>query len=74
MNNKDIIKKWVLFGFNRPYDFIGKCWSDENEFFIEHLINKFENKCNYRMDMFFCELDSENQEKLVNWIFENYKG
>ena len=34
--NKDIIKKWVLFGYNYPYNFIEKCWSDENDMFINH--------------------------------------
>lgn len=74
MELQSIIKKWVLFGYNYPRDFIQKCWADENKMFIEHLISVFEYKCKYDMNNFFCSLDSGNQEKLVNWIFENYKG
>ena len=72
--NKDIIKKWVLFGYNYPYNFIEKCWSDENDMLINHLMYKFEDECYSNMNRFFTELDTKNQEKLVNWVFENYKG
>ena len=74
MDLQNIIKKWTLFGFNYPQDFIQRCWADENEMFIEHLINKFKYRCENNITLFYCELDSENQEKLVNWVFENYKG
>ena len=78
--NKDIIKKWVLFNYNYQLfgytykcNFIRKCWNDENDMFQDHLLQKF-TECHNNMNKFFTELDSENQNKLVNWIFENYKG
>ena len=66
-----IIKNWILFTYNYPRDFIDKCWNDE-KYLIDHLKYKFEEKCNYNMNLFFCELDTENQEKLVNWAINNY--
>lgn len=73
MTNLDIIKKFVLFGFNYPYDFISKCWSDTNQYFIEHIKYIFEEKSNRNLNLFFINLDKENQEKLINFIFDYYK-
>jgi hypothetical protein len=74
MDKFDIIKKWTLFGYNYPNNFIQNVWNDETDMFIMHLQNKFEFICEYDMNKFFIELDSKNQEKLINWVFENYKG
>ena len=72
MYDTELINKWVLFGFNYPYNFIKRCWADEPDHFIQHLENKFENSCSCNMNHFFVELDSENQNRLVEWFKENY--
>lgn len=74
MDKFDIIKKYIMFSFNYPYTFIDKCWVDQDPLFIEHIRDIFVNKADYNMNIFFTMLDKENQEKLINWIFENYNN
>lgn len=33
-----------------------------------------EHRGDARMMFFYCELDTENRKKLVDWIMENYGG
>ena len=55
MNETDIIRKFVLFGYNYPDNFIEKCWED-SPYLITHLYNKFTTTCGYDMNEFFCAL------------------
>ena len=77
-NSDSLIKKYVLFSYNYPYDFIEKVWEDEPNL-ANHLKSKFDSYYkNYGaravMNEFYVNLDSENQSKLDNWIINNYKG
>lgn len=67
-----ICKIWggTLSGFG------GRYYCEDNHF-TQHLIEKwhsFENRGDARMLFFYCELDTENRKKLVDWIMENYGG
>ena len=85
-----IIKKWTLWCFNYPTPFektIGKIWggkvSDfcgryycEDNPFVQHIIEKWQLARHNDENMlhFYCELDAENRNKLVEWVMENYRG
>ena len=62
------IKNYVYFCFNYPNNFILDCFGTGS--IGQHLKSKF----NGDVNSFFINLDSENQEKLLNWIEQNYKG
>lgn len=67
-----ICKIWggTLSGFG------GRYYCEDN-YFTQHIIEtwqKFEHIGDARMMFFYCELDTENRKKLVDWIMENYGG
>lgn len=54
--------------------FVGRYYCEDN-YFTQHIIEtwqKFEHRGDARMMFFYCELDTENRKKLVDWIMENY--
>ena len=56
--------------------FGGRYYCEDNTF-TQHLIEKwqrFENKGDARMMFFFCELDAENKQMLIDWVMQNYRG
>lgn len=70
------INKWVFFCWNYPYEFIKKVW-DGQSVMQRHLEAKFNEY--YKtygsgavMNKFYCELDGENQQKLMAWVLDNY--
>ena len=76
MNTKQI-DKIIWFGWNFTYDFINKVWGD-NPSLENHIQDKFQT-CMSRADnvkdlvnngffTFLSQLDSENREKLYNYI------
>lgn len=76
MTNQRAIHLFVMFSFNYPHDFIEKAWSGH---IVNHLRTKFLSIYKKHgsiavMAKFYTELDSENQEILINYILENYKG
>lgn len=66
-------RNWSLFTFNYPPNWIEKIWSDSDKMFHEHLKQNFE-KYDRDMTRFMLELDMNNREKLLYWVFDNYKG
>ena len=66
-------RHWSLFTFNYPPNWIEAVWKDSDKMFIEHLKQNFE-KYDRNMNRFMLELDKGNREKLLFWVFENYKG
>ena len=66
-------RNWSLFTFNYPPDWIEKVWRGESEYFHEHLKQNFE-KYDRNMNRFMLELDKDNRDRLLGWVFENYKG
>ena len=71
VSNNEAVNKYIFFCFNYPYDFINKVWKGYDYMFIKHLENKFK-ECNYEINRFYIELDSEHRAKLLNWIEDNY--
>jgi hypothetical protein len=76
-NTKEIITKWVMFGYNYPPDFIQKVWGEG--WLADHFQSKFNAKhekygANGVMNSFFSELDEGNRDLLTEWILTNYKG
>jgi hypothetical protein len=74
----DNVINFMYFLANFPHDFIGKCWSD-NKILADHLKEKLlgysDNRCYVTcedMCKFFFELDKGNQNKLIQWVNENY--
>lgn len=65
------VNKYIYFCFNYPYDFIKNVWKGYDYMFVKHLEEKFKE---YHQDMntFYCNLDSEHRNKLLNWIDENF--
>ena len=56
--------------------FGGRYYCEDNTF-TQRLIEKwqrFENKGDARMMFFFCELDAENKQILIDWVMQNYRG
>lgn len=88
--HNEAVKKWTLWCFNYPTPFektIGKIWGGtirgfggsyrcEDNHFTQHLIEKWQSARHNDAHMlyFYSELDTENREKLVNWVMSNYKG
>lgn len=75
----DPIKSIINFNYfmlNFSHDFIEKCWKDETDDTIKHIVSKFksfyEKKGTGLVPFFFCDLDADNQRKLAKWINENY--
>lgn len=66
-------RNWTLFTFNYPPNWIEAVWKDSDKMFHEHLKRNFE-KYNHDMNRFMLELDKSNREKLLYWVFENFKG
>lgn len=76
MNEKEIIMKWVLFGYNFEQDFIEKAFEGQGEWLIKHLKKKWErildNVGSYgALNYFFCELDGNNKQILVDYVMKN---
>lgn len=76
MTNQRAIHLFVMFSFNYPHDFIQKAWEG---WIVKHLESKFSSiyqkyGATAVMSKFYTELDAENQEILINYILENYKG
>lgn len=76
MENSTAVHLFIMFGFNYPNGFIYKVWQGR---LADHFQSKFNSY--YRtygsrcvMQMFYTNLDTENQVILVNWILANYKG
>lgn len=75
MKNHDNTINFIYFISNFPHGFIKEIWKGAQ---AEHLENKFISMCqkyqksNFGFLYWFYELDSENQEKLLNWVNENY--
>lgn len=72
------MRKYVYFSFNYPYDFISKVWADDQNL-ATHLQGKFDGiydkyGAKAAMNSFFVELDAGNQQKLEDWIQNNYNG
>lgn len=56
--------------------FGGRYYCEDN-YFTQRIIEKWqklEHRGDARMMFFYCELDTENRKKLVDWIMENYGG
>lgn len=66
-------RNWSLFTFNYPPNWIEAVWKDSDKMFHEHLKRNFE-KYGRDMNRFMLELDKNNREKLLSWVFENFKG
>jgi len=69
----DIITHWNMFGLNYPNNFV------EVVFKSEHFSQKFDvayQKAGSTgaVNRFFVELSGDNQEKLTNWVYENYSN
>ena len=55
----------------------GRRWYCEDNFHTQHLIEKwqsFERRGDARMLFFYCELDTQHRNELVDWIMKNYAG
>lgn len=78
LNNNESIINFAYFTANFPHDFISKCW-ENNPSLGNHLKNKFVSKngqfisCGDFMS-WFLNLDVGNQNKLLNWIDDNYRA
>jgi hypothetical protein len=69
----DIITHWNMFGLNYPHNFV------EDVFKSEHFSQKFDMAYQKAgstgaVNRFFVELSGDNQEKLTNWVYENYSN
>lgn len=74
MNNLKAVDKVIMFGFNYNHNFIEECWGDSN--ITNHLQSKFlgiydKVGSNAVFNIFYSQLDSENKEKLINYILNN---
>lgn len=75
---RDVIKKWTMFGFNYPHDFVKKVFGDEGEMMVNHLQSKFEGYYESygsagAFFIFWSELDGKHKEKLECWVMDNYR-
>lgn len=64
---------WIMFTYNRPYDFIYQIWHKEDKYLCEHIQNKFED-LNYDVNRLYCELDKNCREKLFEFAYKKYFG
>ena len=78
----DIVRNFAYFSCNFPIDFIESVWSNER-LMANHLREKLtyyqrlsgENYITVGCFMtWFMNLDSGNQNLLLDWIYENYRG
>lgn len=69
----DIITHWNMFCLNYPHNFV------KDIFNTEHFTQKFDMAYQKAgstgaVNRFFVELSEDNQEKLANWVYENYSN
>lgn len=67
-------RNFVMFALNYPHRFIHSVWTGR---MADHLQSKFDMYYNYVgssgvMVKFFCELDTQNQQKLTDFINDYY--
>lgn len=67
-----------MFGFNFPHNFIETIFGDDQGL-AKHLMGKFKDAYSKfgstgAFFKFYTELDYENQNKIEDWIKQNYKG
>lgn len=62
---------FVYFTMNFKYDFIEEVWDGS---IARHLRDKFDKLYQKRSNFmdWFCELDRDNQRKLLEWVENNY--
>ena len=78
MTNIQSIINFAYFTANFSSNFISECWKNDM-LLINHLEAKLVSKVKdgyisiESFMKFFFDLDRENQNKLANWINENYK-
>lgn len=67
----DAMDKWVFWSYNysEPKRWIGEIWG--NGCFGKHIMEKWVG-AKMNMNKFYCELDTDNRKKLLNYILENY--
>lgn len=68
----EAMRKYVYFTFNWPPDFVGRIWGKGTDD-TRHFVSKLEGY-NYNIDRFFVELSPSNQQRMLEWILENYEG
>jgi len=76
--NSSPFHKYVYFAFNYPNNWIEKIW-EGNTHMIEHLNTKFNSAYSRygskaAMNMFYVDLDSDNQQIFEDWVMANYNG
>ena len=77
MKNTHTVINFIYFIWNYPYNWYDEVWKDE-KWFAEHIGSKFKAYCNkYKKSetafmRLFAEMSLHRQEKLVNWVSENY--
>lgn len=76
ISNSKAVNLVIMFGFNYPQGFIYKVWDGD---LANHLQSKFNGHYSTYgsravFQMFYANLSQGNQDKLVAWILENYKG
>jgi len=70
----DIIFHWNLFCQNPPMNFIEGVFGNEGEHFEHKWVRSYERAGAIgSMNKFFTELSVDNQEKLTNWVYKNFK-
>lgn len=72
------IHKYVMFAYNYPSNFIEEVWADDQHI-ANHLKEKFSGYYNQYgsqgvLNAFYVNLDAGNQQKLEDWIINNYNG
>lgn len=65
------IHNYIYFTFNAPYRWIEKCFKGTG--LTEHLEEKLTD-LDGDINSFYCELDTSLQNKMLNWILENYQS
>lgn len=67
----EAVHRWIKWTFNysTPSEWIDAIWGGTN--LHEHISKKWQ-RYNGDMNRFYCELDKENETKLVKYVLENY--
>jgi hypothetical protein len=78
ISNAAAVNKVIMFGFNYPHNFISNVWGADT-YMTKHLQSKFTTLYDSVgskavFNCFYCQLDSNNQTILIDWILANYKG
>jgi hypothetical protein len=78
ITNFEAVNKVIMFGFNYPHNFISAVWG-ANTSLSNHLQSKFSTLYDSVgskaiFNCFYCQLSSDNQAILIDWILANYKG